>query len=227
MDIVKKLTFNHFKVKASFETLRPKQKFFLSVFLLALFLNLFPHETQALTIKAPTARKPILVFDLNDTTYKDLLNAYNETFKLRQEDEAVRKEAFKRGQLTVKLKVYLDAQRSPLAEHADVLVSVKNWKKIVALANAESTLCRKYPIPTANCWGVGGSNLWDFGNSLADGILGMNKFLNNYPLKSKVKYTDMSFKQMNGLYKQPAAAHWLYNAQSIYDEMTILEKSVN
>jgi hypothetical protein len=225
MDIVQKLTFA--QLKASLETLKPKQKVFLKIFLLALILNLFPHQSQALTIKAPTARKPILVFNYEDTTIKDLIYAYNQTFASKQKDETTRREAFRRGQLTIKVKNYLIANKSPLAEHADVLVSTKNWKKIVALANAESTLCRKYPISTANCWGVGGSNLWDFGNGLSDGILGMNKFLSNYPLRSPVKYAEMPFKQMNGLYKQPAADHWLYNAQSVYDELTTLEKTVN
>jgi hypothetical protein len=225
MDIVKKLTFAHFK--ASLQSLKPKQKFFLQIFLLALILNLIPHETHALTIKAPTARKPILVFDTSDKSYQNIIDAFNATFAYNTKNESVRMEAFKRGQLTVKVKTYLTANRSPLAEYADVLVSTKNWKKIVALANAESTLCRKYPTTTANCWGVGGSNLWDFGNSLSDGILGMNKFLNNHPTRSSVKYAEMSFKQMNGLYKQPAANHWLYNAQSVYDELSILEKSIN
>ena len=224
MDIVRTMTFGH--LKATLATLKPKQKFFIQIFLLALILNLIPNETHALTIKAPTARKPILVFDTSDTTYKDLIAAYNATFQKKQKNESVRKEAFKRGQLTIKLKTYLNAQRSPLAEHADVLVSVKNWKKIVALANAESTMCRKYPVPTANCWGVGGSNLWDFGSNLSDGIIGMNKFLNQYPKRSNVKYSEMTFNQMNGLYKQPAAKHWLYNAQSVYDDLSILEKSI-
>lgn len=224
MDIVRTLNFTH--LKATLGNLKPKQKFFLQIFLLALVLNLIPNETHALTIKAPTARKPILVFDTSDKSYQNFIDAFNVSFSSKQKDESLRKEAVKRGQLITKVKVYLDAQRSPLANYADVLVSVKNWKKIVALANAESTMCRNYPTTTANCWGVGGSNLWDFGTSLSDGILGMNKFLNQYPKNSKVKYSEMTFNQMNGLYKQPAATHWLYNAQSVYDDLNTLEKSL-
>jgi hypothetical protein len=225
MDIVKKLTLAH--LKASLATLKPKHKLFLHIFLLALVLNLFPHESHAWTIQAPTARKPILVFDIKDTSIQETIDVIKSTFTDKQKIEAQRQEALKRGKMIVKLRQYLEANKSPLAEHAGVLVSTKNWKKIIALANAESTMCRRYPTSTANCWGVGGSNLWDFGSDLSDGVLGMNKFLNNYPLRSTVKYTDMPFKQMNGLYKQPAAAHWLYNVQSVYDELTILEKSIN
>ncbi|MBX4186783.1 MAG: hypothetical protein KW802_00805 [Candidatus Doudnabacteria bacterium] len=224
MDIVKKLTFAH--LKASLQTLKPRQKFFLQVFIFAILLNILPLQAQALTIKAPTARKPILVFDTSDKSFQDMIDAFNQTLHGRNIDEKVRQENFRRAKLIRKVKTYLDAQKSPLANEADVLVTVKNWKKIVALSNAESSMCRRYPVPTANCWGVGGSKLWDFGSNLSDGILGMNKFLNQYPLRSSVKYSEMSFKQMNGLYKQPAAAHWLYNTQSVYDDLTQLEKSI-
>ena len=126
----------------------------------------------------------------------------------------------------MKVQTYLASKKSPLAEHTDILISVPNWKRIVALANAESGMCRFYPKKLANCWGVGGSKLWDMGNDLSDGILEMNDFLINYPKKSKVKYHQMTFKQMNGLYKQPAAPHWLYNVQVIYDDLTAIENSI-
>ncbi|MBX4191256.1 MAG: hypothetical protein KW804_00455 [Candidatus Doudnabacteria bacterium] len=221
MSIVKKSTIARLKA-----VLKPKHNLILPVFFIALLWALNPHSVSAWTIKAPTANKPILVIDTKNTTLPTVVQAFKTTFKDKAKEEALRQESFKRGQLINKLREYLEANRSPLAEHADVLVSTKNWKKIIALANAESTMCRRYPTATANCWGVGGSNLWDFGSSLADGVLGMNKFLNNYPLRSVVKYSDMPFKQMNGLYKQPAANHWLYNVQVVYDELTVLEKSV-
>ena len=196
------------------------------VFLLSIFLNLIPHQTYAFQIKAPTADKPILVFDMNDKSYQDILDSWSTILSNNYTHEKVRVEAVKQGQLTTKVRDYLEGQRSPLAEYAQVLTSVKNWKQIVALANAESTLCRNYPVSKANCWGVGGAALWDFGNNLGDGILEMNKFLVQYPLRSNIKYSQMTFKQMNGLYKQPAAAHWLYNAQSTYDDLSTIEKSI-
>jgi hypothetical protein len=36
----------------------------------------------------------------------------------------------------------------------------------------------------------------------------------------------MSFDEMNGLYKQPAAAHWAYNAQTVYDDLSAIENSL-
>lgn len=224
MDIIRVLTFIH--LKASLETLKPKQKFFLGIFVFALLLNLIPHKTYALTIKAPTANKPILVFDTSDKGYMALLSSIKLAWVDNHKNEQQRQQAVRQGKLASKVGQYLSVKKSPLAEYSSVLVSVKNWKQIVALANAESTLCKRYITATANCWGVGGSKLWDFGNDLGDGILGMNNFLTNYPARSKIKYSHMTFEQMNGLYKQPAAPHWLYNVEVIYDELSALEKSL-
>jgi hypothetical protein len=224
MDIVRIITFAQFK--ATHTSLRPKQKIFLSIFLLAIFLNLFPNQTHAFTIKAPTAAKPILVFDSSDKSYQNVIDYINNGWLNRAENEKAREEAVQKGRLAVRLHAYLTDRRSPLADYSGVLVSVKNWKQIIALANAESSMCRTYPEKLANCWGVGGAQLWDMGQTLGDGVLEMNKFLGNYPLRSKVKYSQMTFNQMNGLYKQPAAAHWLYNVQSVYDDLVAIENNI-
>jgi|GEM_PF-1824155 hypothetical protein len=225
MDIVRILTLAH--LKASYQTLKLKQKFFLIIFLLSLILNLVPQKTYAVTIRIPPIRKvPPLVFDLNDKSYQDLLDSISLSLTDKFRREKVRQQLVKRGVLASKVEKYLESQGSPLAKYTTVLISVKNWKQIVALANAESSLCRNYPVNYANCWGVGGSSLWDFGNNLGDGILAMDRFLNQYPLHSPVKYSQMSFQRMNGLYKQPAAQHWVYNAQSVYDDLAAIEKSI-
>ena len=224
MDIFKKLTFND--LKASFEKLKPKQKFYLLVFLLSLVLNLIPHETYAFTIKAPTASEPILVFNLSDDSVENYLEAWSAILTDQYRRQEIVAQAQRQQKLTQKIETYLAARNSPLAKFAPTLVTVKNWKKIIALSNAESTLCRFYPKSTANCWGVGGSDLWDFGNDLHDGIIGMNRFLNEYPKKMSTKYSQMSFERMNGLYKQPPGAHWVFNAKVIYDDLTVIESSL-
>lgn len=224
MDIIKTLA--SFHLKASFSNLKLKQKVFLMTFLLSLFLNLVPHATYAYQIKVPTTKDAVLVFDMNDKSYQNIIESWNTILSNNYTHEKVRVEAVKQGQLTTRVRAYLAGMNSPLADYASVLTSVKNWKEIVALSNAESSMCRNYPTDKANCWGVGGASLWDFGNNLGDGILQMNQFLGKYPLRSPVKYSQMTFKQMNGLYKQPAAEHWLYNAQSVYDDLSIIEKSI-
>ncbi len=229
MDIIPRLTLSEINVdlKASFASLKLKQKFFIQLFLVAIIMTLLPHESAlAFTIKAPTAREPILVFDTSDKAYQEILYILNSNLLSKTQNESQRQEAIKRGKLSIKIKDYLTTKKSPLAEYSNLLINTPNWKRIVALSNAESGMCKNYPVQTANCWGVGGANLWDMGTNLGDGIAEMNDFLSQYPLRSKVKYFQMTFKQMNGLYKQPAAPHWLYNVQVIYDELTAIENSI-
>ena len=225
MDIVKALTLAH--LKASFSTLKLKQKIILIVFLFSLVVSAFPHEAYAASFYNPLPDLPKpLVFDLRDKSFQNYLTALSQKFTSIYQEQKISEEAMRQQRLAIELKKYLEQQRSPLANYSDTLASVKNWKQIVALSNAESGMCKNYPVSKANCWGVGGANLWDMGNSLADGIIVMNKFLNQYPLRSELKYSDMSFKQMNGLYKQPAAQHWVFNAQKVYDDLSQIEKSI-
>gem|GEM_PF-5342581 len=56
------------------------------------------------------------------------------------------------------LKQYLAAKNSPLADHVDAISAQSQWKLIVAIAQAESSSCKKYPQHTSNCWGIGGAN---------------------------------------------------------------------
>lgn len=225
LDIVRKINISQIKVKASFETLAIRHRLMLIVFLLSTLLTLLPHGTYANEIDARVIEYPGLVFDLNDLSYQDYLNDLSQNLTDQHYRELARQKALQHQKLVLKVKRYLEERGSSLAQYAPVLVSVKNWKKIVALSNAESSMCRKYPVGTANCWGVGGANLWDMGNNLGEGIIAMNSFLNNSP-KGSVKYSQMSFERMNGLYKQPAADHWVYNNQVIYDELTALENSL-
>jgi len=225
MDIVKILTLAH--LKASFGKLKPKQKFFFIIFLLSLTLNVWPHQAYA-SFQIPSYEKLSgpMIFDMSDKSYQNWLDSLNRKIAIIQEEQKISAEVLKHQKLIFELKQYLESQKSPLANYASTLVTVKNWKQIIALSNAESSMCRNYPVSKANCWGVGGANLWDMGNNLGDGIIVMNRFLNQYPLRSSTKYAQMSFKQMNGLYKQPAAAHWLYNVQSTFDELSALESGI-
>ena len=222
MDIVRIVKFTH--VKASFAILAFKHKFFVLLFLLSLISTLLPHETYAAFL-VTSDYQPILVFD-NSDDYQDYLIRISQDATDKYYLEQMRLQTLKQQELTQKVYDYLIKQRSPLADYAATLVTLRNWKQIVALANAESTLCRSYPTTKANCWGVGGSDLWDMGDNLGEGCVTMNHFLNYYPKRSQVKYSDMSFERMNGLYKQPAAEHWQYNAQTVYDDLVAIEKSL-
>jgi len=122
-----------------------------------------------------------------------------------------------------RLMLWLQDKKSPLAEFSSELLATKNWKLIVALSAAESTYCRFYPKATANCWGVGSSPLWDFGDTLPQGIAAMDEFLETYPRSSLKKYARMSPAEMNGLYKQPAGAIWQNTVESVILQLAIVE----
>ncbi|OGE82436.1 MAG: hypothetical protein A3B10_03140 [Candidatus Doudnabacteria bacterium RIFCSPLOWO2_01_FULL_44_21] len=222
MDIIKVIRYFH--LKANFENLSWINKFFLIIFLVSLIFNLIPHEAQAAFLIVKDY-KPILVFDSSSLDYTDYLVQISQEATDRYYQLQMQQQAQKQVLLAEKIQNYLESYNSPLADYAAALITMRNWKTIISLANAESSMCRKYPISTANCWGVGGSNLWDMGDNLAQGIISMNHFLNKYP-KGPVKYSQMSFEQMNGFYKQPARDHWVYNNQKIYDELAAIEQNL-
>jgi hypothetical protein len=225
LDIIRKLKFPH--LKASFDTLALKHKLVLIVFLVSLLATLLPHESYAAASQNnPSNTGPLLTFDLSDLSYADYLDTRSQELSDEYYQEQLHQQALRQIKLTTAVRDYLNQQGSPLAEYTETLITLRNWKKIVALANAESSMCRNYPANTANCWGVGGTNLWNMGANLGEGIVAMNHFLNKYPLSSPVKYSQMNFEQMNGLYKQPPAVHWVGNGRSVYDDLVSLENNL-
>jgi hypothetical protein len=225
LDIIRRIKFPH--LKAKFETLALKHKLILIVFLLSLLATILPHETYAQAANQNQSDPgPVLVFSLSDTGFQDYIEMRTQELADQYYQEQIRSQAFRQQQLTQKVQTYLQEQGSPLAAYAGTLVTLRNWKKIVALSNAESSMCKHYPQGLANCWGVGGNNLWDMGSNLGQGVIAMNHFLNNYPLGSPAKYSQMSFEQMNGLYKQPPAQHWIVNNKTVYDDLVAIEKSL-
>lgn len=217
MDIIKKTK----PLKASFDKLSITQQLALLTILASLITLIVPHGAFAATNQE---QYPSLVFQIGN--HEEFLKTVKRQAQIDYQKKQLEANLRKKLILAAKVKKYLNQYNSPLANYSSTLIQTKNWKKIVALANAESNMCKKYPTSKANCWGVGGAKLWDMGDNLGEGISSMDKFLSNHPKGSFVKYSQMSFKQMNGLYKQPAADHWLINTQQIYNELTLLEKSV-
>ncbi len=225
LDIIKLVKNAHFK--ASFETLPLRHKFFLFLFLASFLINLMPHAALAQMEKDQNPNGgPALVFDTGNSDYQDYLDQRSQEMTDLYYQEQIRLQAARQELLTQRVRAYLQDHGSPLAEYTSTLVSMRNWKKIVALSNAESSMCRRYPVGKSNCWGVGGADLWDMGSNLGQGVVAMNQFLNLYPKRSHVKYSEMSFEKMNGLYKQPAAQHWVDNNYAVYNDLVAIERSV-
>ncbi len=225
LDIIRKIKFPH--LKASFQTLALKHKLVLILFLVSILNMILPHEVYA-QIQTPSEQDsgPVLVFDTGNSDYQDYLDQISADLTDQYYQDTIRQQAIREQKLIQKVEQYLARRGSPLASYTSTIVTLRNWKKILALSNAESSLCLRYPASTSNCWGVGGANLWDMGSNLGDGVIAMNHFLNNYPRRSPVKYTQMSFEKMNGLYKQPPAQHWVDNNYAVYDDLTAIENSL-
>jgi hypothetical protein len=223
-DIVRKI--KHAHLKGTFETLSFRHKFFLIVFIFSLFSTLIPHITAAQTPSMQEQNGPVLVFDTGNSDYQDYLDQLNLDIAQTYYQNQLQQQSLRRDRLTEAVRTYLSEHNSPLAQYAPVIVTLRNWKKIIALSNAESTMCRRYPTDKSNCWGVGGANLWDMGDNLGEGVIEMNRFLNKYPLRSSVKYSQMPFEWMNGLYKQPPAQHRVDNNSIVYDELVAHEKTI-
>lgn len=219
MDIVKKIK----PLKATYESLNWFYKLGAAIVVISLVSTLFPQKSFAMKNDQPAAS--LMVFESGDHTQFLAEKEAELDFTLRHETavEKLRRQL----RMNEALESYLRSKGSPLAPYAATILQQNNWKKIIALSNAESSLCKRYPTELANCWGVGGSNLWDMGDNLGQGVIAMNKFLNTAPSRSKIKYSQMNFEQMNGLYKQPPGDHWVYNNLEIYNELTALERSLH
>lgn len=223
-DIVRKI--RHIDFKASAETLALQHRLFLFLFLFCLLSLTLPHITYANASTTNVKLAQRMVFDTGNSDHQDYLDQINLELADQYYQQQMQLSTLRRERLTQAVKTYLEERNSPLAPYSAIIVTLRNWKKIVALSNAESTLCRRYPVATSNCWGVGGANLWDMGDNLGEGVVEMNRFLNYYPRRSHVKYAQMPFEDMNGLYKQPAAQHWVDNNTLVYDQLVEIEKSI-
>jgi hypothetical protein len=217
MDILKRIK----NTKASYENLPLKRKLMIFFLLVSLVGILLPNHAQ---IQSYTVTEKDMVFYIGN--YEGRLAQLNFDVQKKYNYEKTVELLKRRIVLENKVEQFLLDNYSPLAGHTKVLMRQNNWKKIIALANAESTLCRRFPTGTNNCWGVGGNSLWQLGTGLDEGIIAMNRFLNTYPLRAAKKYSQMDYSEMNGLYKQPAADHWVRNNRVMEDALTRLENEI-
>lgn len=51
-----------------------------------------------------------------------------------------------------KVRLYLNAKKSPLADHAEQLLEKKHWRLIIAISAIESSYCKRKLA--FNCWGI-------------------------------------------------------------------------
>ena len=95
----------------------------------------------------------------------------------------------------LRLREYLQENDSPLAPHAELLISESDkygidWTKVVAISKIESDLGKKMPSGSHNAWGLGGSKFmyfsdWEEAITYVSALLGKRyKHLENQGIKT-------------------------------------------
>jgi hypothetical protein len=123
------------------------------------------------------------------------------------------------GQIDARVKAvraYLESKNAPLAQYTEIILAQEDWKKILAISNAESNMGR-------HCWknncsgimyGRGGLRPFD---SIPDWIVELQGLIDR-------RYKNKTLDQMNGVYVVPRSANWYQASNSVYQALTEIEK---
>ena len=117
------------------------------------------------------------------------------------------------------LRKYLTEVRpSPLAAYVDVLAVQPHWRRIVAISFVESTMCKRHYYN--NCWGITYSRGLAKYPTFKEAIVDTNRVLE--------KYSNRTYRQMNGVYVQPYNPSWGRGVEQIEAELDkFVEPRVN
>jgi hypothetical protein len=150
------------------------------------------------------------VFEVK-TTPGSTLNSENQNPK--NKNEAIEKKS-------KLLRAYLEKKGSPLATYTDILLAQKDWKTIIAISNAESTMGKHCYYN--NCSGIYGR--YDQGyaglkryETKADWIVDLQSLLSK-------RYEGWTLDKMNGIYVYPRSTSWIRATSSIYTQLNQVQQ---
>jgi hypothetical protein len=129
--------------------LKLTDRLFVLIALAAILTWMFPHITVAQTVQETP-----LVFDVNSFP-KLPEGPYPETGRDYLGEALAAAEIKARDPRVELLEQYLISKRSPLAPHAEMLLTYYHYRLILGISFAESNFC-KQNIRPHNCWGIGG-----------------------------------------------------------------------
>lgn len=181
------------------------------VALVALTPAIYPEITLAAEVPAQR-ENGALVFEINDSSKllaKPVENQNSITFEQITSNDP----------LAIKLKTYLEAHGSPLAEYSDEIIQQPQWQRALAISWVESNFGRY--CADNNCSGIGvepGHPAWRKYSTKLDWFKDMAQLMEK-PIY-KEKYT--TFEKMRGVYVQPGSASWVYGAKQKYAELMAL-----
>jgi len=141
----------------------------------------------------------------------DDADSENQNSQISKENEE------KKAQL---LQAYLESKNSPLADYAGIIMAQQDWKTILAISNAESTLGKHCYYN--NCSGIYGR--YDMGyaglkryETLGDWVVDLQTLLDK-------RYEGWTLDEMNGIYVVPKSSSWIRATKQVYNDLTNLEK---
>lgn len=109
---------------------------------------------------------------------------------------------------------YLVDKGSPLAKYAGELARMPNWKTLVGIAAAESSLCKK--TARNNCWGIGPNNTPLTYDDISQSLYYANYLLNKY---SKLGMNPAKPETIVRTYVGYDHATWVSNVESVFAEL--------
>lgn len=152
-------------------------RLFLCISLAAVMVLAFPHLAAANTID----NTPLLA-EIDGGKIKSITETPNQLLQNLQINPRV-----------AVLRDYLQAKGSPMAEHAEFLLTQDHYQFVIAIAYAEGHMCR-HQIRPNNCWGIGGGRPESY-ETLPDGIVRANELIGKYqasglntPLKMRTRW---------------------------------------
>lgn len=179
--------------------------------LVALVPAIYPEITLANELPAKRENSA-LVFEINNSS-KLLVTNSNTQSSVQIQDIA------KSDPLCEKLKQYLEAHNSPLAEYSCDIILQPQWQRALAISWVESNFGRF--CHSDNCSGIGGAPgmpTWRKYPNKLEWFKDMCQLMEK-PIY-KEKYT--TFEKMRGVYVQPGSASWVNGAKDKYADLMIL-----
>lgn len=185
--------------------------------IVALFSVLAAFHPATMTAQAQTlGPDKSLVLEIKNQTLSTILNSENKNSqKFANIDKKV-----------AAVRNYLQSKNSPLADYTEIILAQDDWKTILAISNAESTLGQR--CYRNNCSGIY-CNFDTYGRDYsglcayetkADWIVALQNLIDQ-------RYKGWTLKQMNGIYVYPRSSSWYIATTQVYSDLTKIEQQLD
>ncbi len=183
------------------------EKSIVFITLLSLIFWIYPEVSQAASFQNQSTTHA-LVFEIKPTS-KDTVVSGQLTYQ----------EIIDADPLVNKVRGYLVAKNSPLAEYAEEIVKQPQWQRALAITFVESNYCSTAANNNCGSLGVGPSHpAWRKYGTPIDGFKDISLLLEK-PIY-KERFTNC--KSMRGVYVVPGSFRWIAGCESASNELITL-----